>query len=275
MVVSRRSSAAGGCGLLIARPVRTLHTTMAILVFEHSSRSGILRLGKTLRDHSHRLRIVKLHEGDPVPPDLDDVDGIVSCGGPQSATDDSLGWLEGEMDLIRHANERDLPIVGLCLGCQIVARALGGRVERMMEDPEIGWHEIKLTPVGREDPAHAGLPWRMVAAHWHGDHVAELPPEAHLLASSERCEVQAWSLGLRTYCFQYHPELEQHSYDDFAGDAPDVLDRLELPLSELRRQTDKQYPEFERLTNRLFESLAILVMPVDRRYRGLIKDLHH
>jgi GMP synthase (glutamine-hydrolysing) len=248
---------------------------MAILVLEHSSRSGILRFGKILRDYSHRLRIVKLHEGDPLPPDLDDVDGIVSCGGPQSATDDSLDWLEGEMELIRLARERDLPIVGLCLGCQITARALGGRVERMGEEPEIGWHEVKLSPVGREDPVHAGLPWRMMAAHWHGDHVAELPPDARLLASSERCKVQAWAVGLRTYCFQYHPEIERQSFEDFAADTPEALERFGMPIEELRRQTAQHYAEFERLTTRLFESLALLVMPVDRRYRGLVKDLHH
>ncbi len=248
---------------------------MAILVFEHSSRSGILRFGKVLRDYSHRLNIVKLHEGDPLPPDLDDVDGIVSCGGPQSATDDSLEWLEGEMELIRQAHDRDLPIVGLCLGCQIVARAVGGTVERMADGPEIGWGEIKLSPIGREDPVHAGLPWRMAAAHWHGDHVVELPPDARLLASSERCKVQAWSLGLRTYGFQYHPEIERTSFNEFAADAPDALKNSGLTVDELRAETEDRYPEFERLTTRLFESLALLVMPVDRRYRGLIKDLHH
>jgi len=248
---------------------------MAILVLEHSSRSGILRFGKTLRDYSHRLRVLKLHKGDSLPPDLDDVDGIVSCGGPQSATDDSLPWLAGEMELIRRAHAMDMPVVGLCLGCQIVARALGGTVERMSEEPEVGWHEVGLTPVGREDPVHSGLPWRMMAAHWHGDHVSELPADARLLASSERCKVQAWALGLRTYGIQYHPELEHHSFDDFAADAPEVLEHIGMPVEELRRQTRHHYDEFERLTTRLFQSLALFVMPVDRRYKGLVKDLHH
>jgi GMP synthase (glutamine-hydrolysing) len=248
---------------------------MAILVLEHSSRSGIQRFGRILRDYSHRLRIVKLHEGDPLPPDLDDVDGIVSCGGPQSAADDSLEWLEGEMDLIRQAHERDLAIVGLCLGSQITARALGGTVERMPDWPEIGWHPVKLTAVGREDPVHAGLPWEMTAAHWHGDQVAELPPDARLLASSDRCKVQAWSAGLRTYCFQYHPEIDRDSFNDFVADSPDALQRAGLTPEALREDTGQHYAEYERLTNRLFESLALFVMPVDRRYKGLLKDLHH
>lgn len=248
---------------------------MALLVFEHSSRSGILRFGKTLRDYSHLLRILKLHEGDPLPPDLDDVDGIVSCGGPQSATDGSLDWLEGEMDLIRQAHERSLPVVGLCLGCQIVASALGGTVERMADGPEIGWHPVTLSPVGREDPVHVGLPWRMTAAHWHGDQVTELPPDARLLASSERCKVQAWALGLRTYGIQYHPEIEQDTFDHFAADSPGAVEKAGMKMEDLRRETEEHFPEFERLTSRLFESLALFVMPVDRRYKGLIKDLHH
>lgn len=248
---------------------------MAILVFEHTTRSGVQRLGHTLRNYGHRLRFVRRHLGDPIPMDLDDVDGIISCGGPQSANDDSLPWLEGEMALLRQAHEREMPVVGLCLGSQILARALGGEVSTMSDGPEFGWREVALTPPGREDPIHAGIPWKSIQAHFHYDCVTELPPGAKLLASSDCCKVQAWTIGLRTYAFQYHPEIDFATMAEVATDDPEMLSKSHLSQEELRTQTDQHFPAFERLTNRLFENIALLLMPVDRRYRGLVKDLHH
>ncbi len=248
---------------------------MAILVFEHTTRTGIQRLGRTLSHYGHRLRLVRRHLNDPIPADLDDIDGIVSCGGPQSANDDSLPWLEPEMALMRQAHEREMPVVGLCLGSQILARALGGEVDTMSDGPEVGWHEVALTPVGREDPIHAGIPWRSIQAHFHYDCVTELPPGAKLLASSDCCKVQAWTAGLRTYAFQYHPEIDFETMDSVAEDDPELLSKTGIAREQLRQETDAHYPAFERLTNRLFENIALLLMPVDRRYRGLVKDLHH
>src|SRR5690242_13136135 len=132
---------------------------MAILVFEHSNDSGSERLGETLRDYGARLRVLHLHEGDHVPGDLDDVDGIISCGGPQAAYDDSVPWLEAQMNLMRQAHAEEMPVLGICLGSQILARALGGKVEKNPAGIEFGWHEVKLNPVGREDPLHAGIAW--------------------------------------------------------------------------------------------------------------------
>ena len=249
---------------------------MAILVFEHSDRTGVQRLGRTLRDHGHRLRIVRLHRGDAFPVDLDDVDGIVSCGGPQSANDDSLKWLGPQMELMRDAHELQMPIVGLCLGCQILARALGGTVGKVDGGPEIGWHDVRLNAVGREDPIHAGIPWSSVMPHWHNDEVRELPPGARALASSAKCKVQAWTAGLRTYAFQYHPEVEADAMERFIEDEPEAIEKAGLKREEiLLRKTEEHYVEFARLTQRMFESIALLLMPVDRRFRGLVKDLHH
>ncbi len=256
------------------RSLRTL-SFMAILVFEHSDRSGIQRLGTTLRGYGHRLKIIRIHRGDTLPPDLDDTDGIVVCGGPQSANDDSLGWLKTEMEFVRTAHEHEMPVIGLCLGSQIVARALGGTVDRNPDGPEIGWGDLSLTPTGREDPLYAGLPWKSVVAHWHQDCVSELPDGARLLASSPKSKNQVWAMGLRTYGIQYHPEIDRDGFEAFAADEPDAVGEAGLTPDSLREETEKHYPTFERLTDRLFESIALFLMPVDRRYRGLVKDLHH
>lgn len=248
---------------------------MAILVFEHSDSTGTERLGETLRDIGHRLNVLRLHEGDAVPPDLDDVDGIISCGGPQAAYDDSTDWLEPQMSLMRQAHELQMPIVGLCLGSQILARALGGTVERMSGGIEFGWQEVRLNPVGREDPLHAGVAWNAMMFQHHRDQVSQLPPGAKLLASSARCKVQTWTAGLRSYGFQHHPEVTIETIERWMREEPEALTESGLAADQVRRDTQKHYPAFERLTQRLFDNIAMLLMPVDRRYSGLVKDLHY
>jgi GMP synthase-like glutamine amidotransferase len=251
---------------------------MSILVFEHSDSTGSERLGQALRDYGHRLRVLRLHADDEVPADLDDVDGIVSCGGPQAAYDDSNTWLAPQMELMREANQIGMPIVGLCLGCQILARALGGKVEKMSTSGggiEFGWHEVDLNPVGREDVLHTGIAWSSMQFQHHRDHVSQLPPGSRLLASSGKCKVQSWALGLRTYGFQYHPEVTLKTIERWAHEEPEALREANITLDELRRQNEQYFPAFKRLSQRLFESIALFLMPVDRRYQGLVKDLHH
>lgn len=248
---------------------------MAIFVFEHSDLAGVERLGVALNDLGHNLRILRLHDGDAVPGDLDDCDGIISMGGPQSAAEDAAPYMAEEMNRLREAHQRGLPIVGICLGCQMLARALGGKVEKNPAGIELGFTEVKLTPPGREDPLHAGLAWSSFMMQHHRDHVSQLPPGARLIASSAKCKVQTWALGLRSYGFQYHPEVSTDVIDAWIRDEPEALMEAGLTAEQLREQIAKHYAAFERLTDRLFEQIALFLMPVDRRYQGLVKDLHH
>ncbi|MHC4429183.1 MAG: type 1 glutamine amidotransferase [Planctomycetota bacterium] len=247
---------------------------MAIIVFEHSDQVGIGRLGEALRGYGHRLRIVRLHAGEVVPGDLDDTDGVVTCGGPQSARDDEP-WLGPQMRFLRSAHEQSLPVVGICLGSQILANAIGGEVGPLESGLELGWVEVRLTDAGREDILHTGLPWRSFQPQWHRDQVTKLPPGGRLLAASDRCPVQAWSVGLRTYGFQYHPEIVAESLPAWVEEFPQAMEDAGITAEQLQEQTNEHYPAFHRVSERLFESISLFLMPADRRNRGLVKDLHH
>ena len=247
---------------------------MAIVILEHSPSTGAMRLAAALRDYGHRLRVIELHAGAAVPADLDDTDGIVATGGAYSANDNEP-WMEPEMKLLAMADEVQLPVIGICLGSQVLARALGGEVGPMEGGIELGWHEVALTPAGAEDPLYAGIAWTSMQFHWHQDQVTKVPDGARVLATSQRCQTQAWACGLRTYGFQYHPEVYADTVAAWAAQHPDDLLKARITLEELTTRTAEHYPTFERLSRRLFESIALLLVPSDRRYKGLVKDLHH
>jgi len=247
---------------------------MAIIVFEHSEHVGAGRLGAALRDYGHTLRFIRPQDGEPIPPDLDDVDGVIACGGPQSANDDTP-WIRQEMSYLRDACDAGLPVIGNCLGSQMLAKALGGSVARMPGGIELGWQRCTMTDAGRDDILHTGLPWDMNVFQWHREEVASLPTGAKLLASSAKCKVQVWSMGLRIYGFQHMMTVSPVTIEEWIDLEPNALDEAGTAREELLAATQMHYPTFERLTQRLYESIALFLMPVDRKNRGVVKDLHH
>jgi len=246
---------------------------MAIVIVEHSPNFGAGILARTLRDFGHRLKIIRADRGEALPADLDGITGVVSCGGGQSAYGPEP-WLVQEMSLLRDAHGAGIPVIGLCLGAQLLAQALGGEV-RKSSTPEVGWHEVRLSPVGREDPIFTGIAWNSMQFCWHFDEVATPPPGAKVLASSDRCKAQAFSVGLTSYAFQYHfewdRELVLREVDEFQAE---VRAGGADPAS-VRSDTERHIGTGERLAQRLSESTALFLMPVDRVNRGVARDLHH
>src|SRR5690606_9295573 len=115
---------------------------------------------------------------------------------------DQHPWMAGEMALLKAAYEAEIPIVGICLGCQLLAAALGGEVGPMDAGPEIGWHTVQLGFPGTIDPLHNGVPWKTTQFHAHGQEIKKLPAGAVPLAGSKACKMQAWKAGYRTCGFQ-------------------------------------------------------------------------
>ena len=188
---------------------------MRILVFQHLDIEHPGRLGSTMRDHGHRLDIRRPDQGETLPPNLDDIHALLVMGGPQNVGD-GHAWMEREFDFVREAHARQMPVLGICLGAQVIAHALGGTVAPM-ERPEWGFADISLTLPGQTETMLAGLPWRHPQFHCHGHEITELPPEGIALASSAMCRHQAFKVGLRTYGFQFHFECDREMIDDFCG----------------------------------------------------------
>ncbi len=223
-----------------------------------------------LRSYGHSIRIIKTHDGDGIPDSLDGIEAIISCGGPQSVCA-SDAMMESEYELLRQAHQAEVPILGLCLGAQMVAHALGGEVGKLEGGPEVGFHEVALTPAGREDPLFKGIPWWTRQFEWHEDGVLTAPPGARVLASSKRGPIQAFSVGISTYGIQYHPEYTLDLVTEH-WNRPDPLTEAGGGIEELARQTERHFDDFHRHGMRFFESVALFLMPVDRLNEGRMRE---
>ena len=170
---------------------------MRVLVLQHIACEHPGVFSEVMRERGAEPIAVEVDEGDPLP-DWREFDAVLAMGGPMGAGDDAdHPWLASERELVREAVEAGRPFLGVCLGVQLLAAALGARVYAA-ERPEVGLLDVELTAEGRADPLFAGLDDRFVSLQWHGD-TFDLPADAVRLASSPLIANQAFRAGERAY----------------------------------------------------------------------------
>jgi GMP synthase-like glutamine amidotransferase len=159
--------------------------------------------------------------------------GLISMGGPMSVLD-GLDAIEREKLLLIEAIGRGVPVLGICLGAQILASALGANIYNG-PGPEIGWGEVDLTEQGLQDGLFSGVDTPMSVLHWHSD-TFDLPPDAVRLAFSSRYEQQAFRVGRRTYGFQFHLEVDRDMVQEWVAEDMDSGCGLVEDPEALKRQ---------------------------------------
>jgi len=150
------------------------------------------------------LRVVRPYE--QLLPSPAGFDGVIMTGSPKSVVDPEPWMDEAAAYLLEAARTR--PVLGVCFGHQLLARALGARVERNPRGREAGTVPVRLTEEGERDPLFAGLASPLLVQQTHEDHVAALPAGATLLAENEMTPVQAFAWGESVRCVQFHPEFD-------------------------------------------------------------------
>lgn len=238
-----------------------------ILVVQHHPAEHTGRLGMTLRDHGFRLdhRHVYRGAGEPeadLPASLDGYAGIISMGGPQNVGE-SHHWMDQELALLREGHESHKPVLGICLGAQLIAHALGGEVGAMEGGPEAGLSPVSIQVPGQTDRVLAGLRWDHPQFHLHNRAITKAPAGAQVMVSSDRAKVQCFFAGVRTYAFQYHFECDRPMIDEFSRVHRADFDAAGVSTDDLHRQCDEHYADYARLGDRLCVNIASFMFAFD------------
>jgi len=200
----------------------------SVIILQHAPHEHPGALGRALAVFGVPYRIIRL-DLNQKPPQVQDCAGLLSLGGPMSANDeDEFPWIKAELKLLKAAVRGGVPTVGICLGGQLMARALGAKVIRNFV-PEIGWHPVDLTKEGHHDPLLSAAGPDPTVFQWHFDTFA-LPKGAVKLASSPACPNQAYKIGRLAYGFQFHPEVDARVVREWC-EIDGVIEELE-PLGE-------------------------------------------
>lgn len=182
---------------------------MRLHVVKHVSFEGPGGVADWAAARGHSLALTELAKGQALP-DLEGFDALVLMGGPMSVNDEAVyPWLRPEKALVRAALASGKKLLGICLGAQMIASALGAAVAPVPQK-EIGWFPVRVLPEGAGHPFLAGWPAEQTVFHWHGEGF-ELPEGAQALWGSQAWGRQAFALGLQALALQCHPEVTAES----------------------------------------------------------------
>jgi GMP synthase-like glutamine amidotransferase len=178
---------------------------MRVHSLQHVEFEDLANIEPWLREKGHSVTKTHLWNHESLPP-LDPLDWLILMGGPMNIDEDEkYEWLVQEKEFIRAAIARGKLVLGVCLGAQLIADALGGRVYKNGHK-EIGWHVVNRTAAAKKSKVLRVLPGQFIAFHWHGD-TFDLPPACQLIASSDGCLNQAFEFDHgRVIGLQFHLE---------------------------------------------------------------------
>jgi GMP synthase-like glutamine amidotransferase len=223
-------------------------------IFRHSQTEGPGYFATYLDGRRLPWTVIKIDQGEPVPDGPDRYAGLVFMGGPMSVND-PLPWIPPVLDLIVKAVRADIPVLGHCLGGQLISKALGGAVCKSPVK-EIGWGKVKVAG-GTAASRWFGSEREFLSFHWHGE-TFTIPPGARCIASSEHCAHQAFALGphLGLQCHvEMTPELIQAWCSDWEREVISLASRVASVQTpqEMQRDLHARLADLHRVADRLYE----------------------
>jgi len=229
-----------------------------ILIFRHLECEGPGYLEQVLQYYQLPYRLVCIDQNEAVPEGIDHCSALVFMGGPMSVNDD-LPWIEPELALIRQAVAEDMPVLGHCLGGQLISKALGGSVGANPVK-EIGWLPVSRITNPASTDWLAELPDEFIAFHWHGE-TFSIPNGASPILQSQHCPHQGFVMG-NTLALQCHVEMTEDMVQEWA----------QLYAHEIG-ETSATVQNAAEMTRDIEQNISGLQMQADRLYRRWLKPL--
>lgn len=179
-----------------------------------------------LREKNIKLNVVSMENKQALPL-LGKCKGIIVLGGPMNVYQErKYPFLKEEENYLAKALQRQIPILGICLGAQLLAKISGAKVKKAKKE-EIGWDEVDLHNNAKSDPLFAGLEGEVVVFQWHQD-TFDLPKKSVLLATSKACKNQAFRIGKNSWGLQFHPEMNKRQLISWINNYESNLDKSKI-----------------------------------------------
>lgn len=210
-----------------------------ILFIKHAKAEGPGTLGDFFRESSWQVKIVELCDNEALPP-VENCEAIISLGGPMNVYETKkYPFLKKEEAFIKKALKKKIPILGICLGAQLLAKASAAKIVKS-ENKEIGWYSVTLTSQGKTDSLFKGLNQKMDVFQWHEDSFC-IPKESALLATADTCKNQAVRVGKNAWGLQFHPEMTEEMISGWFSSYPkEQKDKMLLTYFQKKDVYDKQ-----------------------------------
>ena len=231
------------------------------LVLQNVECEGLGSLADILTSHGYDYKIVQLAQGEEAPKIMDNYAGLIILGGPMNVYQtDQFPFLLDADRLIKKAINEDKPLLGICLGSQLIAKALNAKVFSG-EKKEIGWLPISLSEQGKTDPIFNQLPSKLTVFQWHGD-TFNLPQDAIHLANSNMFQNQAFRLGRACYALQFHLEVTGEMVNTWLDEYQIELDSLKGVVNphQIQQQTNTEAERLNCYSHTVFSNFLTKIV---------------
>ena len=216
-----------------------------VLIIQHEAGEGPGTIEEEVIRAGHKVRRVRIDQGDQVPDEVALIGGLVVMGGSMGVGDQGkLSHLKAEIALLKQFHKTEKPILGICLGAQLLAAALGTEVAA--GEKEIGWFPVRKLPDAFKDPVLRRLPENFPALMWHGDHFA-LPKGAVHLLSTDKCACAAFRHGKKAYGLVPHLEMTAAMVDEMVASSRKKLESAGVEVSGILEDTSENAEPAEEL----------------------------
>jgi GMP synthase-like glutamine amidotransferase len=227
---------------------------MRIHYFQHVPFEGLGNIEEWIKVRGHSLSVTRFYNNEPLPK-LDDIDWLIVMGGPMGAYEENIyPWLAAEKRFIGQAINKGVKVLGICLGAQLIAAALGAKVYPNAYK-EIGWFPINLTEDGGTSALFQGLPAEILVFHWHGD-TFDLPSGAKHLAETTACKNQAFSYGNHVLALQFHLDVRRDTIKEWVQSGTSELVKAPyIQTAEQMLAQDNQFLIIEKYMRQIMDNL--------------------